>query len=70
MYKKYVDLSHEYLIVEVNDSSDFSTELKMKRSNCCLSTDVLTSLCPQVRNSHASIEAVVQDMGGKFPQET
>ena len=71
VYKKYVDPSHEYEMVdEASDCSDFSTELKKKRSNCSLSTDVLTSLCPQVANSHASIEKVVQAMGIDFIHES
>ncbi len=65
MYKKHVDPSHSYEMVDMNDPSEFATGLKKKRSNCYLSTDVLSALCPQVTSSQASVENAIREMGKK-----
>ena len=67
MYKKYVDPSHEYEMVGMNDPSEFAKGLKKKRSNCYLSTDVFSALCPQVMSSQESVEKAIQEMGKSAP---
>ena len=62
-YEKYVDPSHSYELVRIDDPSDFARGLRKKRSNCFLDTTILAKLCPEVSSSKDAVAATMKVMG-------
>ena len=67
-YIKYVDPSHTYELIRMNDSSDFAKALGSKRSNCHLDTAILSELCPQVSSAKEAVRAAIKKMAESSEQ--
>lgn len=61
-YVQQIDPSHDYELIDMKDPGDFARNLKKKRSNCYLATDVLAKLCPQVSSAKESVSKAIKEM--------
>ncbi len=61
-YIKYVDPSHTYELMKLENSSELVNILKKKRCNCHLDTTVLSELCPQVSNAKEAVHKAIKQM--------
>lgn len=64
-YVKYVDPSHTYELVNIDNSGEFAKGLMKKRSNCYLDTKVLAELCPQVSSSKEAVRTAIKEIAEK-----
>ena len=60
-YKKSVDPSIEYELIDENDQSEFAMKLRSSRSNCYLSTDRLAQLAPEVSTGKEAVSRMIEE---------
>lgn len=61
-YIKYVDPSHTYELMRLDNTSEFASVLKKKRCNCHLDSTILSELCPQVSSAKEAVRAAIKKM--------
>ncbi len=61
-YIKYVDPSHTFELMRLDDSSELAKTLKKTRCNCHLDSTILSELCPQVSNAKDAVRAAIIKM--------
>ena len=59
-YKKEVDSSIEYEVIDEGDESEFAKKLRSSHSNCHLSTDLLHQLAPEVSEAKEAVTNIIK----------
>ena len=59
-YKNVVDPSLDYEVISKSDDSELAQKLRSTRSNCYLSTDILTQLSPEVSTAKEAVAKAIQ----------
>ena len=59
-YKEMVDPSLEYEVIDENDESELARRLRSTRCNCCLSTDLLRKLAPEVSDAKEAVHSIMK----------
>ena len=59
-YKKEVDSSIEYEVIDEGDESEFAKKLRSSHSNCHLSKDLLHELAPEVSEAKEAVTNIIK----------
>ena len=59
-YTNVVDPSLDYEVISKSDDSELAQKLRSTRSNCYLSTDILTQLSPEVSTAKEAVAKAIQ----------
>ena len=59
-YTNVVDPSLDYEVISKSDDSELAQKLRSTRSNCYLSTDILTQLAPEVSTAKEAVAKAIQ----------